>query len=292
MSLPAGAEDASRAAPRSPAASIHISVETTFVTEPLSEDGCVEFAAALNRQLSRGVTPENNAAVLFYEALGPLPDSVEQPEEFFRLLGMPRPLDEGEYFTDLRSYLEDVAQIAPGDVRWQQIQSSESRAASRPWMTADYPHIARWLALNEKPLALIIKGTERPRYYSPVVPRAGRGRRAALVGVLLPGVQVCRGVARALAARAMLRLGEDHLDAAWEDLRGAHRLARHIGSGAFLIEGLVGVAIEAYLSEADAAFLQFAHPAPEQIVGYLRDLQAMPPPPDMSAKVNLGERLS
>src|SRR5262249_23075355 len=38
-----------------------VSAETTYVTGPLDELGYVDYAAALNERLSRGVTPENNA---------------------------------------------------------------------------------------------------------------------------------------------------------------------------------------------------------------------------------------
>ena len=47
-----------------------ISKETTYITEPLRSDGTPDYVAALNQRLSKGVTPENNAAVLFWKAAG------------------------------------------------------------------------------------------------------------------------------------------------------------------------------------------------------------------------------
>src|SRR5690606_37492159 len=41
---------------------ITIGKETTFITEPLRPDGYPHYLAALNRRMSEGVTPENNAA--------------------------------------------------------------------------------------------------------------------------------------------------------------------------------------------------------------------------------------
>ena len=42
--------------------------ETTFVTGPLDKDGYVDYAAALNERLGKGVTPDKNANVLIWKA--------------------------------------------------------------------------------------------------------------------------------------------------------------------------------------------------------------------------------
>src|SRR5258708_4011326 len=68
-----------------------ISKETTYITEPLDKDGYPDYAAALNKRLSKGVTPENNANVLIWKAIGPHPDGVTMPAEFFKLMGMEAP---------------------------------------------------------------------------------------------------------------------------------------------------------------------------------------------------------
>src|SRR5262245_33592389 len=47
-----------------------ISKETTYVTGPLDKDGYIDYAAALNERLGQGVTPENNANVLLWRAMG------------------------------------------------------------------------------------------------------------------------------------------------------------------------------------------------------------------------------
>jgi|GEM_PF-3445135 len=47
---------------------ITVSKETTYVTEPLNEEGRVDFLKAMNRIASEGVTPETNAAVPILEA--------------------------------------------------------------------------------------------------------------------------------------------------------------------------------------------------------------------------------
>ena len=49
---------------------ITVSHETTRILRPLRGDGYVDYVAALNQMASQGVTPKNNAAVLFVQALG------------------------------------------------------------------------------------------------------------------------------------------------------------------------------------------------------------------------------
>src|SRR5881394_1999842 len=43
-------------------ARFEISKETTFVTEPVRADGTIDYVEAINAQLSKGATKENNSA--------------------------------------------------------------------------------------------------------------------------------------------------------------------------------------------------------------------------------------
>ncbi len=50
---------------------LRIARDTTYLTGPLNSDGTVNYLAALNQLLSDGATPENNAAIPIFQALGP-----------------------------------------------------------------------------------------------------------------------------------------------------------------------------------------------------------------------------
>src|SRR5262245_59150500 len=75
-----------------------IGKDTTYVTGPLDKDGYIDYAAALNERLGKGVTPANNANVLLWKALGPRPEGGTMPAEFFQLLGIEPPPEKGDYF--------------------------------------------------------------------------------------------------------------------------------------------------------------------------------------------------
>jgi hypothetical protein len=269
---------------KKPGLKFTVGKETTYALGPLTRQGHVNYPAALNERLSKGVTPQNNANVLFWKALGPHPEGATMPDEFFKWLGF-RPPEQGDYFLDLYRYAK---KHLDGDPREQANRLDEQLdpATARPWKAKEHPQIAAWLKANEKPLAVVIEGTKRSHYFNPLTPKGDSG----LIGALLPGVQKCREFANALAARAMLRTGEERYDQAWQDLLACKRLGRLVARGGTLIELLVGVAVDAIGSNADLAYLERAKLSAKQIQDRMRDLRRLPPMPAAADKVDLGER--
>ncbi len=263
--------------------------DTTVVTGPLDKDGYIDYQAALNDRLGKGVTPGRNANVLLWKALGPAPEGGKgMPAEFFKRLGMKEPPKDGPYFIGLYSYMKDHLKL--DQKQYDGLYDQQSRAAVRPWSAKDYPHIAAWLRANDKPLALVVEASRRPEYFNPLVSRRDEKGPGGLVGALLPGVQKCRELVNALAARAMLRVAEGKADAAWQDLLACHRLARLLARGATLIEALVGIALEQIATQADLAYLERANLTSGQVRDRLKDLQSLPPLPPLADKIDLGER--
>jgi len=283
--------------------------ETTYVTGPLDKHGYIDYVAALNERLRKGVTPANNAKVLLWKAFGPRPEGGTMPAEYFKWLEISSPPEKGAYYVDLvthlRAYLHfdghrfgspsaaiasgaslmrDVVLVSQAD----KLDDQMYGASQRPWTSDDYPHLASWLKANEKPLAQVVEAGKRPKYFMPLVPLEQRA--TGLFGALLPSVQKCREALNALTARAMLHAGEGRTDEAWQDLLTCHRLGRHLASGGTLIEGLVGVAIDAVASGASLSFLERVPGDAKRIRGYLRDLEALPVMPPVADKLDLTER--
>ena len=239
--------------------------------------------------MSKGVTPENNANVAIWKALGPTPlGPTATPPGFFEKLGIPAPPANGNYFIGLRNFAQQNPNIGSADA----VFDTMRRCGERPWTSNQQPGINSWLTANEKPLAAEIEGTKRTHYFSPLVPEMGNRGSKGLLSSLLPGAQTARELASALAARAMLYAGHGQPDAAWQDLLACHRLGRLVGRGGALLEGLVGMAIEQIACRADVAFLAATQPDAKHIEGYLRDLAALPPIPGIVEKVDLGERFT
>jgi hypothetical protein len=263
--------------------------ETTYITGPLDKEGYLDYEAALNERLGKGITPDKNANVLLWKALGPRPEGGKgMPPEFFKALGIDEPPEKGDYLIGLQRYMKDHLKLEQPD--WEPIYDQQSRTMQRPWAAKDYPQIAGWLKANEKPLAVAIEATKRPDYFNPLCSHRTEKGPGGLIGALLPNVQKCREIASALCARAMLHAGEGKFDEAWQDLLACHRLGRLVARGATLIEVLVGIAIEQITTNADLAYLERAKLNAKQVQERLKDLQALSPLPPMADKIDLGER--
>jgi len=257
-----------------------IGKETTYFTRPLDKDGYVDYAAALNERMGKGVTPANNANVLLCQALGPRPHGQRVPAEFYQALGIPPPPERGEYFIGLDPYVQELRKKNPNTASFA-IYDQFDAAIQRAWTADKYPVIAAWLKANEKPLALAVKASARPHYYSPYVAPVGSELFRGHFGA----VDKCREIVKALIARAMLRASQGDPDSAWQDLMVCHRLGRVIGRGPTLSDWLVGAMLEQETCKADVAFLDRTKPDAMQIQKYLNDLGSLPTRPPIGEKV-------
>jgi len=271
-----------------------ISKETTYITEPLRKDGSVDYVAALNQRFSQGVTPENNAAVLFWKAVGPEEIDPQYRDKYFQMLGIPPLPEKGDYFVDLDKYLAHQKNGAkPGGAKSEPGTKYDTYdlldpALKRPWPKQEFPVFAAWLAANEKPLALLVEASKRPRRYDPLV----CGQKTPLIGVLQPAIYHYRNVTQALCARAMLRLNEGKLDEAWEDLLTCHRLARLAGQGPMVVEAFTAFSTEETACAGDQALLQHAHLTATQVAKMREDLNRLPAMPKMADKLGVAERFT
>ncbi len=259
---------------------------TTFVTGPLTHEGYVDYAAALIAIRTKGLKPEDNAAVILWRVMGPKPEGSLVSEPHFTAIGMKRPPEAGPYLLGLTQYIKENL----GGIQGQELDgffAEHGKAMSRPWTAKESPRMAGWIKANERPLALALEAVKKERYYNALMP-PGSGD---LIGALLPSAQRCREVASLLTARAMLAAGEGRADDAWRDLLACHRLGRLVGQGNLLIEGLVGYAIEAIACRATVAFIETARPDGKRLARMMADLGRLPPLPAMADKVELAERL-
>lgn len=269
-----------------------VSKATTYVTGPLTKDGGVDYAAALNQRFGKGVTPMNNANVLYWRAIGPVADGEKVPSRFFKLLGM-KPLPaKGAWFVDFDTYLEQAGGIKHESKQWKRAEDHFWEAMKSPWKADAFPHVAAWLKANEKPLKLVVTGTQREKFFSPlVVPRPKRdGELPGLIDAMARGTTQFRDFSRALTARAMRHLNAGRTDAAMRDLLAGHRLARHVGTAPFLVNALVGIAIENRATYGDLELLRHGKLSRKDVAQMLAELQRLPLLPVIADKINPGER--
>ncbi len=273
---------------------VTISKETTYITGPLRKDGYVNYLAALNERCKKGVTRENNAAVLFWQAMGPGEIKPEMRRRYFQMLEM-QPLPEhGNYFISLSKYvrqLQDAHDPRVPEVTTDgqdPIEDQLTAAIRRPWSKKEFPVIADWLAANEKPLVMLVEASKRTRWFEPLV--CGDSEEGMAIAALLPAADRSREAARALVARSMLRLKDGKLDAAWDDLLDCHRFARLVGQGSTVIDALVAVAIDGMACAGDQEVLQTAALGASRVAKMREDLVRLAPLPKMADKIDVAER--
>jgi len=261
---------------------ITISKETTVIEGPLREDGYIDYVKALNEHLSKGVTPQNNAAVPLLRAMGRNELRDEYVEQYCRMLGIEVLPAEGDYFVPSNFGL-DAGDSEATEERF----AEQGRAMEQPWTKEQIPSMAKWLDLNAGPLKLIEEASRRTKYYTPMFTGEEGG---PVVAILLPQAQESRSAARLLAARSMLRLGEGDVVGAWADTQTMFRLSRLIGQGGTLIEGLVGIAIDAIALQAANQIADSPSLTKEQTVTILKELQQLKPVTNFADKVDVAER--
>ncbi|MCH8921698.1 MAG: hypothetical protein IIA67_00965 [Planctomycetes bacterium] len=241
-----------------PDSRIVVGPETTYLTEPLDEDGRVDYLAAINQRAAEGVTPENNAAVLYWQALGPGPIDEEHREEFFRRLGMkPLPVD-GDYFQslyELQERLDDQEKYARRNRSRDKREAMEARHLRRerrrdamgytPWVLDDDPELACWLAENQGPIDLFATGTRRAQHFIPMLVRPNEWEVEPSYSVMASRsyAQDYREMARTLIQRSMLHSGNGRHKEAWEDCLACFRLARHTARESIAVEILINFAL-------------------------------------------------
>ena len=205
----------------------------------------------------RGVTAENNAAIPFWQAVGPKDIPKDKREQFFKILGIPPLPEDGHYLVQLYEHLAQAkdgpAAGTPEWMKWSDDIVDQSRIAqSRPWSRKEFPILASWLDINAKPLEIICAGAGRSRFFEPLIVKPNGSLLDSLDIMDLSGF---RCAVELLRLRAMQHVAEGKIDDAWRDLLVCHRLARLEGQKAFLVDGLVARALEQRACDGDVALV-------------------------------------
>jgi hypothetical protein len=272
-----------------PSSKVPIGKETTYVDGPLAADGSIDYEAALNQRLAKGITPDKNAVALLWKAIGPKPGGFGPSAPHFKRLGIEEPPANGPYFIEPYRFMKDTYgisfdEIAPilDDLEW---------ARRRPWTENDYPRLAAWLKANKTALATAAEAVRRPGAYQPNI--STRGEKYPY-GTLLSGFTMPSGtmldLANAWSCRAMLRLGEGRPNEAWHDLFSCHRLSRVAGRSGTFMDALGGMALDEIACEGTVTYLDRGGLNAKQLQNCLDDLSKLPSVP-LADAVDLSERL-
>jgi len=267
---------------------IPVSRETTYVAGPIDERGYVDYAAALDERLGRGVVPQENFVAALWQIVGPTYQGKKVPAAYFAALGIAPPEAGGRYYV---SYETFAKQFDDHVLSGYDFSNLVERAGERPWTSDEFPRVALWLGLNDGAANRIVEATRRPHFFRPQRVRADGEADRLLWFYNCPEKETSLEWARLLVARAMLRIGERKFEAAWTDLLACHRLGAVVSRGPFLFEFGWGCAIARWAAAADEAFVGQAAWSREKLESCLNDLEAIRPFPSPADSFEFGERL-
>jgi hypothetical protein len=304
-----------------PSPRIIVSPQTTYITEPLGQNGLPNYEKSYLALCREGVTPENNAAALIWPALWPGELDPSQYEAVAAELGLNSIPSKSEALEPIHNRIRAMLQAddaaekpmpvsgdppnevnaapdpnATSDALDPEVTLEEradklfARVSEQSWTTKDFPDLGKWIEQNQKRLEMFVAASARERCYFPS-PSLLNDKDESLTEMQLPGVQTARESGRSLIPRAMLHLGEGRTMEAWRDLYAAHRLGRLIAQGHTLVEQLVGIAVANNATGPTATLLHEGKLSPSDARQILQDLANLPHFAGMAGSIDQNERM-
>lgn len=271
---------------------ITVSRETTWITEPLNLDGTVDYIAAANKMLSKGVTKDNNAAILMIKAFGPKFFGDEDAKRYIKALDIMLPENAQYFFSQY-----DFAYIVFPDNEFEERQNLRdnigaaiSAMLKRPLTDAERSAATDWIKTNKVSLQLLTEAANRPRFYIPLIPK--EDSCVELWDFLnFSYASKSRNAVKALCLKAILLADEGKIDDAMASMLTAKRLGGLTAQRNMLIDSLVAIATTA-MADSTAGYIASHYKlTADQAKRCLAQLQKLPPLPPMIDAYSSTERL-
>ena len=268
-----------------------IAKDTTFLTEPLTEEDLVDYDNAINLRNSFGVTSENNSSVLILQAMGPRiwPSDMSQQSRsaYLHWLGLDAfPVSE-KCFVDFKDFVRTKHEQPPANNPKKE-EDEYWIASEQAWTRESHPLLADWLDSNQAALDLFVVASKRAKRFDPIV---GDDASNSFDGFFVMP-EAYRVAVRALSIRAMYQIGSADIDAACDDILAIFRLGRLIDStnAQGLTEALYGPAIAAVGATRCNVLLNSNKATSEQLARLCDGLRHLTDPIPLSQVLDQGER--
>ena len=157
----------------------------------------------------------------------------------------------------------------------------------QPWTAAQIPVAAAWLDRQQALLNEIQPLLKRERYFQYYHSNNGQ-----LISALLPLPGSARSISRAYLARAMHALTENRLEDAGRDILAVLQLGERLGQGYFILETLVGIAVQEMANQAVCQWLSHPQLTAELLDNFKADLATIPAPRLPVQAFDLAERFA
>ena len=251
---------------------LDVSLKVDAAGMPPLDIASADFLAELNRHGLRHVpTAENLAAGLFETMV---------PGEWSNDGTMENP---GGKATAVALGIE----LAGSDRQLESYPVGYDIIFEQPWTAAQIPVAAAWLDRQQALLNEIQPLLKRERYFQYYHSNNGQ-----LISALLPLPGSARSISRAYLARAMHALAENRLEDAGRDILAVLQLGERLGQGYFILETLVGIAVQEMANQAVCQWLSHPQLTAELLDNFKADLATIPAPRLPVQAFDLAERFA
>ena len=219
-----------------------ISEATTWITEPLTADGQIDYFKALEERIyPPELATDENGYRIFVRLFGYAvhvtfeveDDLIPTEREFYRLqlyekLGLdpnvpPTLTLPEDHQTVLKKFYESKGEEIPWDY--------VLRIDRGLWTLEEYPMLADWINELDEPLNAIAEAVRKPVFVVPLLQRSQSvlsGEPQYLAATCQSAARFSHTLSRLLHMRAAYRLGQGDIDGAIDDKLTLHRLGRQL----------------------------------------------------------------
>jgi hypothetical protein len=287
---------------------LRISVETTYITEPLTADGTnVDYFLALEKLLySPDIKSENNGYRLIIQSFG-LPEEsysylVSRPDsllkQVYEKLGLDPDAEPTHTLKSTEVFLTEF--LKKNDEPVPSVQTDHFPAATKNtirqlfdkalhrgyWTLDEFPMLADWLTENSTGIDRLAEAVRKPTFSVPIV----RENEFSVL-IFLHDVRQLDDCAKSVRARACYRIGTGDISGAIEDTLTIHHLGRHVAKLGGMSNYHNGIRIEWMAREIPIAGNPEHPPTKEQLEYFMRELDKLPPKVTWQEIWGLEERL-
>lgn len=266
---------------------VTISRETTHITDPLLPGGMPDYNRWLNDRMSRGVTPENNAARPIILAAGTEGTLAEgHRDQVLAALGLPvEKLPRKHQFFSLwaRDELKantSSAQMPPNppSASYEELEKQETELYTHPWKAQEHPLWAQWLDSQREALELAHEAASRPRFHVPALPARPANQPGETIMALLPSLGVIRSLSNLQLSDAQRHAGDGNAPLFLRDVIDSMKIGALLTQRPFVIEHFVGYAIQGNAHRAIlTALADSGTLSASDARALLKELDAVPP---------------
>gem|GEM_PF-5275881 len=173
------------------------SQQTTYFTEPLHEDGTINYLAAINALGASNAANKDNFAIDLARSMPAASwPSTKYRTKLYQQWGLKPPVD---FRYALQPNVISTIETFPDFI------------LTRPWRDEESPESVRFIAQNSFALNHLLESMGQKQFFWPMVEKT-RPSQIPVITSLLPQLSQLRGVAYLLISRANLKAGREQYE--------------------------------------------------------------------------------